>query len=58
MHISDWALFLTQFLTLSALPVLQDKGKISSEMARLKAESLQRFVCGKTLNASQTASAW
>ena len=39
MRMSDWAQFLTQFLTLSALPVLQDKGKISAEMAKLKAES-------------------
>ena len=34
----DWANFLNQFLELSLYPILQDKGKISSLEAKLKAE--------------------
>ena len=35
---SDWSLFLNQFLELSSYPILTDKGKVSSLEAKLKAE--------------------
>lgn len=36
---SEWSKFLEDFLTLSSYPILQDKGKISHAMAKIKAES-------------------
>lgn len=39
MRMTDWAKFLDNFLILSNYPILADKGKISAEMARLKAET-------------------
>ncbi len=39
MKMVDWAKFLTKFLELSNYPILQDKGKISNERAKLKAET-------------------
>jgi len=38
MKMTDWAVFLNNFLELSNYPILQDKGKISQEQAKLKAE--------------------
>ncbi|MDM8538129.1 virulence RhuM family protein, partial [Desulfobacterales bacterium HSG17] len=38
MKMADWSEFLNNFLELSNYPILQDKGKISSLEARLKAE--------------------
>src|SRR5207302_16251 len=38
MKMEDWIKFLDQFLELSNYPILQDKGKVSAEVARLKAE--------------------
>ena len=35
---AEWETFLDSFLTLSNYPILRDKGKISHEMAKLKAE--------------------
>jgi len=40
MKMSDWVEFLHRFLELSNYPILQDKGKISKEQARLKAEQV------------------
>lgn len=39
MNMAEWETFLNNFLMLSNYPILQDKGKISAEMARIKAES-------------------
>lgn len=39
MNMKDWAAFLDRFLLLSDYPILTDKGKISAEQARVKAES-------------------
>ncbi|MDD0824416.1 virulence RhuM family protein [Mannheimia sp. AT1] len=39
MNMAEWETFLNNFLTLSNYPILQDKGKISAEMAKIKAES-------------------
>jgi hypothetical protein len=39
MNMKDWDVFLIQFLELSDLPILIDKGKISMLEAKLKAES-------------------
>ena len=39
MRMADWTKFLDNFITLSNYPILTDKGKISAEMARLKAET-------------------
>lgn len=38
MKMSDWVKFLNGFLELSNYPILQDAGRVSAEMARLKAE--------------------
>ena len=38
MKMADWVTFLNGFLELSNYPILQDAGKVSAEMARLKAE--------------------
>jgi hypothetical protein len=38
MKMADWVSFLNSFLELSNYPILQDAGKVSAEMARLKAE--------------------
>ncbi len=38
MKMTDWVTFLNSFLELSNYPILQDAGKVSAEMARLKAE--------------------
>lgn len=38
MTMADWVKFLNSFLELSNYPILQDAGKVSAEMARLKAE--------------------
>ena len=38
MTMADWVTFLNNFLELSNYPILQDNGKISAEMAKLKAE--------------------
>jgi hypothetical protein len=38
MRMEDWASFLNGFLELSNYPILQDRGRISAEEARLKAE--------------------
>jgi hypothetical protein len=38
MRMEDWASFLNSFLELSNYPILQDRGRISAEEARLKAE--------------------
>lgn len=38
MKMADWIKFLNDFLELSNYPILQDNGKISAEMAKLKAE--------------------
>lgn len=38
MKMSDWVTFLNGFLELSNYPILQDAGKVSAEMAKLKAE--------------------
>ncbi len=38
MKMKDWVQFLNNFLELSNYPILTDKGKISAEQARLKAE--------------------
>ncbi len=38
MKMADWVSFLNGFLELSNYPILQDAGKVSAEMARLKAE--------------------
>ncbi|NOT84430.1 MAG: virulence RhuM family protein [Methylococcaceae bacterium] len=37
-RIADWETFLDGFLTLSNYPILQDAGKVSHEIAKLKAE--------------------
>jgi hypothetical protein len=39
MKMADWAGFLDRFLALSDYEILQDKGRISHEVARLKAEA-------------------
>ena len=39
MNMQDWADFLNRFLELSDYPILNHKGKISAEQARLRAES-------------------
>lgn len=39
MNMSDWAVFLNRFLKLSDYPILTNKGKISAEEAKLKAET-------------------
>lgn len=39
MNMQDWADFLNRFLELSDYPILTDKGTISAEQARLKAEA-------------------
>lgn len=39
MNMAEWETFLNNFLMLSNYPILQDKGKISAEMTRIKAES-------------------
>ena len=39
MNMEDWRKFLDRFLSLSDYPILVDKGKISAEKARLKAEA-------------------
>jgi hypothetical protein len=36
---AEWATFLDGFLTLSSYPILVDKGKVSSEQAKIKAYS-------------------
>ena len=38
MKMTDWITFLNGFLELSNYPILQDAGKVSAEMAKLKAE--------------------
>jgi len=38
MNMEDWKKFLDRFLSLSDYPILVDKGKVSAEKARLKAE--------------------
>jgi hypothetical protein len=38
MKMKDWATFLDRFLEMADYPILQDKGKVSSLEARLKAE--------------------
>ena len=38
MNMKDWVEFLKKFLELSDYPILTDKGKISAEKARFKAE--------------------
>jgi hypothetical protein len=38
MKMEDWSKFLNSFLELSNYPILQDKGRISQERAKLKAE--------------------
>lgn len=38
MKMADWVTFLNSFLELSNYPILQDAGKVSAEMAKLKAE--------------------
>jgi hypothetical protein len=38
MKMADWVTFLSGFLELSNYPILQDAGRVSAEMARLKAE--------------------
>lgn len=38
MKMADWVTFLNNFLELSNYPILQDAGKVSAEMARLRAE--------------------
>ena len=38
MKMADWVTFLNGFLELSNYPILQDAGKVSAEMAKLKAE--------------------
>jgi len=40
MKMSDWVTFLNNFLELSNYPILQDAGKVSAEMAKLKAEKV------------------
>lgn len=39
MNMAEWETFLNNFLMLSNYPILQDSGKISAEMARIKAET-------------------
>lgn len=39
MNMKDWIKFLDKFLELSNYPILLDKGKVSAEEARIKAES-------------------
>lgn len=39
MNMKAWAEFLNNFLKLSEYPILMDKGKVSAEQARLKAEA-------------------
>ena len=39
MNMEDWKKFIDRFLSLSDYPILVDKGKISAEKARLKAEA-------------------
>ncbi|MDO4430480.1 MAG: virulence RhuM family protein [Lonepinella koalarum] len=39
MNMAEWETFLNNFLMLSNYPILQDHGKISAEMAKIKAES-------------------
>ena len=44
MKMADWVTFLNSFLELSNYPILQDFGKVSAEMARVKAETeYERF---------------
>lgn len=38
MKMADWVIFLNNFLELSNYPILQDKGKVSQERAKIKAE--------------------
>ncbi|MCB5187822.1 virulence RhuM family protein [Methylobacillus caricis] len=40
MKMADWITFLNGFLELSNYPILQDAGKVSAEMAKLKAEKV------------------
>lgn len=40
MKMADWVTFLNGFLELSNYPILQDAGKVSAEMAKLKAEKV------------------
>jgi hypothetical protein len=43
-RMADWGKFLDNFLILSNYPILTDKGKISAEMAKIKAETeYQKF---------------
>jgi hypothetical protein len=39
MRMADWVAFLNNFLELSSYPILEDKGKVSSLEAKLKAEA-------------------
>lgn len=39
MNMAEWETFLNNFLMLSNYPILQDSGKISAEMAKIKAET-------------------
>ncbi|TRZ78479.1 cell filamentation protein Fic [bacterium] len=39
MNMNDWAVFLHRFLELSNYPILEDKGKVSAEEAKIKAEA-------------------
>lgn len=39
MRMKDWASFLNQFLELANYPILVDKGRVSSHVAKLKAEA-------------------
>lgn len=39
MNMAEWETFLNNFLMLSNYPILQDNGKISAEMAKIKAET-------------------
>lgn len=39
MRMKDWAQFLHDFLELSNYPILEDKGKVSTLEAKLKAEN-------------------
>lgn len=39
MNMSDWVVFLNNFLELSSYPILEDKGKVSALEAKLKAEA-------------------
>lgn len=43
MKMADWITFLNGFLELSNYPIFQDAGKVSAEMAKLKAEKAYEF---------------